>query len=214
MSLPKNLTGLVFGRLTVLQIDRTKTRRSWLCSCSCGGQKVVAQGDLLRGDTESCGCIKRERLAAMSKMGKVDHDTLTVGAKRAYRKWTYMWNRVRNPAGKSICYADVTVCEDWKNFYLFHRDMGEPPVGQSLDRIDKEKGYSADNCRWVPLVKQAQNTRTNKIVTIDGSTDCISEQARRFGLEPDVVFDRVNKLGWTVERALKTKKRLIRRRAV
>ena len=157
MSLPKNLTGLVFGRLTVLQIDRTKTRRSWLCSCSCGGQKVVAQGDLLRGDTESCGCIKRERLAAMSKMGKVDHDTLTVGAKRAYRKWTYMWNRVRNPAGKSICYADVTVCEDWKNFYLFHRDMGEPPVGQSLDRIDNEKGYSPQNCRWATYTVQNNN---------------------------------------------------------
>lgn len=207
MSPPKNLTGLTFGRLTVLRIDPNRARRSWVCVCSCGSQKTVAQKELTSGDAKSCGCIKRERLSAMSKAGKVDHDKLTVDGKRAYRKWSFMWSRVRNPTGKSACYVGVCVVEAWKDFYSFYADMGDPQVGWSLDRIDNNLGYSAENCRWVPLAKQAQNTKRSRVVEIDGISACISEHARRYELAPDVVFDRLNRLGWDVERAVKTPKR-------
>jgi hypothetical protein len=118
-----------------------------------------------------------------------------------------MWNRVRNPNGKSTCYVGIGVTEDWKDFYKFYSDMGAPQLGWSLDRIDSTKSYSAENCRWVPLAKQAQNTRRNRIVEVDGTTACVSEHARRFGVDPDVVFDRINKLGWSADRALLTPKR-------
>ena len=212
MSAPKNLAGQTFGRLTVLQIDPDKKRRSWVCRCRCGNEKSVAQKELLRGDTRSCGCLFSENLAERNKRDKVNHDKLDSGGKRAYSKWAYMWNRVRNPNQKSKCYEGITVSDRWKNFYLFYEDMGAPQVGWSLDRIDSSRGYSADNCRWVPLAKQAQNTSRNIIVKIDGIEACVSEHARRHGLNPDVVFDRVNKLGWDLERALRTPKREISRR--
>lgn len=207
----KNLAGLVFGRLTVLYLDTGRKRRSWFCVCDCGASKTVAQHELSSGDTKSCGCIARERLIKMSKQGKVDHDKLTPEQKRAYRKWALMWNRVRNPTGKSACYVNVSVCPEWSDFYRFYDDMGAPPSGWSLDRIDYTGSYCASNCRWVPLSKQAQNTRRNRVVTVNGITACLSQHAKDAGLPPDVVFDRVNKLGWTVERALGTKKRDCRR---
>jgi len=203
----KNLAGLVFGRLTVLYLDTAHKRRSWVCTCVCGKRKVVAQRELVNGDTKSCGCIARERIVKMSKEGKVDHDKLNADQKRSYRKWAMMWNRVRNPTGKSACYAGVSVCTEWLDFHKFYSDMGAPQHGWSLDRIDYTGDYSAKNCRWVPLARQAQNTRRNRIETINGVTACLSQHARDYGLPPDVVFDRVNKLGWPVERALTTNKR-------
>lgn len=211
MVAPKDLTGKVFGRLTVLRLDPKKHRRSWMCICSCGNEKTAAQADLRDGSTASCGCLRKESSAEKARAGKVDHSKLDASAKTAYRKWALMWNRVRNPKGKSECYAGIGVTEDWKNFYKFYSDMGAPQLGWSLDRIDSAKDYSAENCRWVPLAKQAQNTRRNRIVEFEGVTACVSEHARRFGIDPDVVFDRMNKLGWSADKALRTPKRAQRK---
>jgi hypothetical protein len=125
-----------------------------------------------------------------------------------------MWVRVRHPTGKSVCYANVTVCDAWKNFAVFLSDMGAPEPGFSLDRIDNEKGYEKENCRWVRLAHQAKNTRRNRIAVFDGKRAIISDHARDRGLDPDVVFDRINKLGWDVDRALRTPVRRQRRRQI
>ena len=207
MVAPKDLTGEVFGRLTVLRLDPNNRRRSWLCLCSCGNEKTAAQADLRSGSTASCGCLRKESSAKNARNGKVDHSKLDASGKAAYHKWALMWNRVRNPNGKSKCYAGIGVVEDWKSFHKFYSDMGAPQPGWSLDRIDSTKDYSVENCRWVPLAKQAQNTRRNRIAEVGGVTACVSEHARRFGIDPDVVFDRMNKLGWSVDRALRTPKR-------
>jgi hypothetical protein len=100
------------------------------------------------------------------------------------------------------------VCPAWADFSAFYADMGEPPLGYSLDRIDNTKGYSPGNCRWVPLAEQARNTR--RLRMYEGVH--MSEHARRAGLPADVVFDRINKLGWDTPRALSTPLRPIRKR--
>lgn len=212
MTKPKNLAGSAFGRLRVLHLDPCQPRRSWLCDCTCGKKKVVAQKELLRGDTKSCGCLKAERLSAHNKKGNVDHDKLTAEQRASYRKWAQMWQRVRNPVGKSECYVGVWVDDRWLDFMRFYEDMGAPPKGYSLDRIDNSLGYGPNNCRWVPLAKQAQNTRRNRNVEFNGIIACVSEHAKRVGLNPDVVFDRLNKLGWGIDRALSTPKRPCGRR--
>jgi len=166
---------------------------------------------MVSGDAQSCGCIRVERLRERSKAGKVDHDKLTEEQKRSYRKWAQMWNRVRNPVGKSKCYDGVSVDDRWRDFYLFFNDMGVPPDGHSLERLDSNGPYSPDNCRWIPLSKQAQNTSRSRKVLYQGEYLCISEHARRLGFSPNVVLDRLNKLGWTVERALGTPARKLNR---
>lgn len=196
------LTGVRFGRLTVLKRSTSGRRVPWVCRCDCGEVVVRAQTDLRRGDTTSCGCAKRDATIARNyKHGLADTPT--------HLAWKRMRRRVKHPedAGNA-CYAKVTICKRWEKFENFLTDMGEVPAGYSLDRINNSKGYSPSNCRWVPITEQARNTRRLRKV---GGT-YVSEAARRAGLAPDVVFDRVNKLGWDMQRALTTPKRNQRRR--
>lgn len=194
-----DLTNTRFGRLVAMTETTKGARKAWVCRCDCGVTVVKAQVDLRAGDTRSCGCLKRElRAARNTTHGATDT--------AAYKKWRGMWARVRSSSYKNRCYAEVSVCAEWGSFERFLADMGEPPDGYSLDRIDNNKGYCKSNCRWVPLSTQAKNTRRLRIH--DGVH--ISELARRAGLKPDVVFDRINKLGWTVDRALHTPLRKIK----
>lgn len=169
---------------------------------------MAAQVDLLAGDTRSCGCIKTEQMAARNKRNKVDHDLLTADQKCAYRKWRLMWNRVRNPHNKSACYKNVGVCAAWLNFFVFYKDMGAPPKGHSLDRIDNSKGYEPENCRWVPLGEQARNTSRNRNIEFNGVVKSVSAHAADQGLDANLVFDRLNRLNWSETKALSTPKLL------
>lgn len=191
------LQGVRFGRLTVLRRVEGTKRVAWACACDCGNEVVRAQVDLRRGDTKSCGCLRREQRA-------IKNETHGATSTAAYKKWKSMWARVRNKhKEKNACYAQVKVVKRWERFENFYADMGDPPEGYSLDRIDNRKGYTKANCRWVPLAEQARNTtRTRKYKGV-----CLSQAARNAGLAPDVVFDRVNKLGWSIDRALATPKR-------
>lgn len=204
MTQAKNLTGLVFGRLTVLRLEGGGKRRAWACSCECGNTAVVAQKELVRGDTKSCGCLRREQIASRNRVGKVDHSCLTHDEKRAYKKWQSMLVRVRHPERKSACYREVSVCKEWEDFRQFLADMGVPPEGHSLDRIDNSRGYCPSNCRWVPLSHQAKNTSRSGFVEFGGKMAIVSDHAREVGLVPDLVFDRINKLGWDIDKALST----------
>lgn len=59
-----NLTGEQFGRLTVLKEVKSETKqRKWLCKCNCGNKTILTSHILMSGHTQSCGCIRSEKLS-------------------------------------------------------------------------------------------------------------------------------------------------------
>lgn len=134
-----------------------------------------------------------------SRYNGVTHGYSSGGKRKpVYVKWQNMWQRVRQP---SPAYVGITVCKRWEKFENFLQDMGEPPTGYSLDRINNAKGYSPSNCRWVPLSKQSVNRRSNKRAVFQGKDKTLTEHARDANLQPYIVLMRM-KAGWSIEDAL------------
>ena len=96
----------------------------------------------------------------------------------------------------------IKVCERWQNFEKFFEDMGKKPTPKhSIDRINNDKGYEPDNCRWATQIEQQRNRRNNVLVTHNGKTQCISEWAEEYGLCHMVLAMRIAR-GWDMVRAL------------
>ena len=104
----------------------------------------------------------------------------------------------------------ITVCDRWREggFKVFISDMGPRPTPQhSIDRVDNNKGYSPENCRWATKKEQARNMRTNRLLTHNGVTATVAEWAEKLGVTITCITDRLDKLGMTVEEAVTTPKR-------
>lgn len=124
---------------------------------------------------------------------------------RAFSSWRSMLQRCykrsfkhyRNYGGRGI-----EVCERWRlSFLAFLADMGERPIGMTLERVDNNLGYTLDNCRWATRKQQSRNMRTNHLLSYDGQTRCMTEWAEIVGLPYTTLRGRM-RLGWPVSRAL------------
>jgi len=152
----KNMTGLKYGRLTGLEYVETKKDGAyWLFRCDCGNEKVINASVVRLGRVHSCGCFAKERLrATFKKHGMAKTKT--------YDAWISIKQRCLNP--KSASYHNyggrgITISDEWLSFEKFLEDMGEAPEGFSIERIDNDKGYFKENCKWATREEQNLNKR-------------------------------------------------------
>ena len=199
-----DLTGRVFGRLTVLSfagVGRNGHAR-WRVRCICGVEKVTSGQSLRAGNSTSCGCYQREVSAIRGLTLNKVH-----GMHRAptHDSWTCMLQRCNNPKNKDYKHygaRGITVCDRWRSFDNFLADMGERPEGKTLDRWpDKDGRYEPGNCRWATAREQAQNMRSNRLIEHAGETLCVAEWARRTNITVHCLRDRLA-AGWAIETAL------------
>ena len=188
------MIGKTYGRLTVVK----RTGRRVLCKCSCGTTKEVDRFSVLRGDTQSCGCLQKERTRETST---------THGGHRLpeYRVWRNILSRCYNkndPRYDRYGGRGITVYSGWRrSFEAFLRDVGpRPGFGYSIDRIDNDRGYEPGNMRWATAKEQARNRSTNKLVTHNNKTQTIAEWAEELELEFPTLARRLRR--WPVEKAL------------
>jgi len=210
----KNMEGLRFGRLMVKRFSHMKPTSQaglhvamWVCDCDCGTVGCIVGGVEMRHlKTKSCGCLKREALENGRSKDCKRGTTHGLSGSLSYGCWANMIARCSNPnsPGKSL-YIDkgISVCERWKKFENFHKDMGDrPSIRHSLDRWPNNKGnYEPGNVRWATAKEQTRNTSSNRIVEFDGDRRCVSEWAEIVGINQRTLLRRLN-LGWQVGDAM------------
>ncbi len=196
-----------FGWLTVkgTKSNLAKGYPRRLVRCDCRRFKVVATTSLRRGKTKSCGC-RRTELVRLALRTHGDSET------RLYNQWTLMRQRCYNPNRDAYRYyggEGKEVCAEWRHDYVAFKDWaltsGGYQEGLTIERLDNAKGYSPDNCTWIPRNRQPHNTRRTVWVTMDGETKRVVEWVEdpRCVVSYDVLKRRV-KEGWSHERAITT----------
>lgn len=165
----KDRTGERFGNLTVISraedyiLRNGKHRVMWNCVCDCGNITSVDVVSLVGGHTQSCGCKR----AAKLQLGNLKHGGCY---DRLYKVYHNMKNRCYNTNSDDYKYygaRGIKMCDTWLSSYSAFKDWAylngyddSAPKGEcTIDRIDVNRGYEPDNCRWVNMTVQSQNRR-------------------------------------------------------
>ena len=191
--------------LTMISDPISKRRKQYaLFKCVCGRVKEIRVENVKIGSTKSCGC-QRGYLMSQKPHNYKHGDTKT----RIYAIYHKMKARCCNPNyAESQYYIDrgITICDEWLNSFTKFRDWAYTHGYQdnlSIDRINVNKGYSPDNCRWATPKQQSRNKRSNIKITFENKTKCLMEWCEELNLNYGAISARI-KRGWDYERALST----------
>ncbi len=155
-----DLTNKRFGRLVAVKATPLRNNGNilWECKCDCGNIKRVRAHVLRCGDTRSCGCLVKEK-SPLNLVRSILHG---MSRTPTWNVWQHMRRRCYDSSDVSYRYygqRGIKVCERWQDFELFLRDMGEKPIGLSIERIDNDGDYEPSNCKWATAKEQRANQR-------------------------------------------------------
>ena len=189
----KTLLGFQFGRLTVMAFAGLNKQGSatWLCQCTCGNTKVISGNNLKKGDIKSCRCLQKE-------LARIRHTTHGMLHTQVYKKWRSMIQRCYNQNNigyKNYGGRGIIVCERWRNSFVhFLEDIGEPPTtAHTIERLDNNGPYSAENCCWATNDVQQRNTRATHFLTLHGQTMTLTDWSRVIGIHPITLCARLRR---------------------
>lgn len=194
--------GLKVGRLTLQYKVKWKPRTcyviGWHCKCDCGNELNVRTNSIGH-PTVSCGCYNNDRI---HEHKYADRDNIKgTPYYHLYRVFCAMQDRCYSVSAKDYPNyggRGIQICDKWHNNYLVFKkwalstgyDYHKKGSEQSLDRIDVNKNYSPDNCRWVNMKVQANNKTNTVRITYKGETRTITGWAEYLGIDRDLINSR------------------------
>jgi hypothetical protein len=158
-----DLTGQRFGAWKVIEYvgQNALGQPSWTCRCACGTVRNVVGQTLRTGTSKSCGCEKPGAIAR----AKTTHGQ-SRGKNHPESEMYVLWQGMLARCKRSPYYKDrIEVCDRWKDFTNFLKDMGERAPAASfkdlltIERRDNDRGYEPDNCYWATWTQQNRNKR-------------------------------------------------------
>jgi len=192
-----DLTGLKFGRLVAERyVGKNKYGQSlWLCKCDCGDYKLIITSQLNSGETNSCGCLRKE-------LNTTHGYTCNRNRPRIYHVWEMIKDRCNNPNNKQYKNyggRGITICERWLKFENFLEDIVDIPKGLSVDRIDNNKGYFLNNIRLSTRKQQARNKRNTLYVMFNGQNKLLIEIAEEYNVSYKTLWHKFKKNKMSIE---------------
>lgn len=199
----KDMTGMTFGRLTVMALCATLAESvgaRWTCFCLCGTTTVVLGQSLRNGATKSCGCLRGDVARATAPIKTSTHGhARTSGHSPEYSRWRSMIRRCENPnqadypryGGRGI-----SVWPEWRtDFTAFFLHLGPlPSPKHTLDRFPDQNGnYEPGNVRWATQTEQQNNRRNNRMVTAFGRTMTLAQWAAETGVTASRLWKRLDR---------------------
>jgi len=191
-----------FGKLSIIRKipSRIYWKDSYImyeCLCDCGKISEVAYKNLRKGNSTSCWCVTRQK-TTKHNMTKTT----------TYRIWQKVKSRCCDKnckEYKNYWWRGIQMCDEWKNsFESFFADMwARPSLLLSLDRINNEKWYFKENCRWSTRWEQWRNTRRANFITYKWVTKNMQDWAIEIWINSSCIYRRLWR-GWSVEKSLET----------
>lgn len=188
------MTGKKFNGCLVLGRKGTNKdkKATWKCECFCGQTFTAVGKDIRNGSTKSCGCLKTKVIVEEGHKRKTHGETKT----RLYNIWRGMKKRCYVPNDTSYKHygaKGIKVCDEWLESYEAFRDWSmkngyKPHL--TLDRINNEKEYSPENCRWENWVTQGRNRTNNVRVKFKGKSMTLSQIAEELGESKEMIWYR------------------------
>lgn len=198
---PIEMIGQKFGRLTVVEeCGRDNYRQAkWKCRCDCGNEIVVRGYSLRVGNTQSCGCLQKEKNLELRTTHGQRHT-------RLYNIWCSVRRRCSTPSASCYKYygaRGIEVCEEWNDFIVFMDWALSNGYADNLtiDRIDPNGNYCPENCRWITLKEQQSNKRNNHYIEFNGERKTLQEWADTIGITHATLLERIKRWG-SIEEAL------------
>lgn len=202
-----DIIGLKSGKLYIdeymgIELNDHGIRESFYkCKCDCGNEVIKPRRNLIRNKVKSCGCINKERM-------KIGHPIHGQSHTRLYKLWKGMRRRCNDKNNdrnnKYYVSKGIMVCDEWNDFEIFMNWAYENGYrdGLSIDRIDNNKDYCPDNCRFVTMDEQRNNTSRSRFITFNGVTKTAIDWSRETGVKYKTIISRLNR-GLPPEEVLK-----------
>jgi hypothetical protein len=197
----KDYSGQIHGNFIIISfVDRVKvplyTYTRWLCKCLlCEKKEIYSVNSVITGKRKSSGCLN------------IKHgDTKNNNRTRLYVIWSNLKQRCYNKNNtnyKNYGGRGIKMDGRWLVYKNFVEDMGEPPTKDyTLDRIDNNKNYGSENCKWSTRTEQNLNKRNNKKFLYKNEELTLKQLVEKYSnLKYNTVVCRLRR-GWSIHDAL------------